>query len=1486
MSSNIDGSAGKQGASNFLIDSSYFLFSNLIVQPVQLIGSVTVAPLINEVFVDNALASLVTIKSADNLQEYKNVLTKKSSAYMAQHQHDEKLLPFFCTWFHEAASAWIKVIGRKAVARIISDGVGETEAIPKVISQLVQEIRGDFNFTACNDHYDPFCSHVKLSLLNLVNVNSNLEENSFLFWHVDYRFKQCQVKDNIAEIGFPKFTDLHTSAMAEILKKSEELYEFYDGKRTKFGFTFDDVIKPGLLLPSSAHGCCIGDDETLETFTTFFSCVISYLDLIDPDLNVADDDGNWMGQCGKIDLDASLLNTSALPTKYLVTSYILANRNISGLPFPVHATRAERAEAEQIIVSALSVMPSATCGERTSLLSIGEGGRSLLVKHGVDTNKPSPSSYLASCGGSADWPHNRSVYCVDNSQVLWVNKEDHLKVDLKDPTGDLGALLGRYSKLMSAIEANLNALGHQFACCQQFGYHTVNPANLGCGMSVGGFIKAPFLVQNEGMLREACKSMGLSYSIIELNKNLIIDITPKYSFGFSEVELIQILHDGLKVLIEIERCFETRDLNFVQCKEQLQKLLAALPTDFDSSKYDLSTAPFTRGHVKTFGKVARKWSVPAYDQSHSSLVAANLSQDLFRSMVAKWPETLSTFSLSDAVKVSYEIPDAKVGIYLSGAEAYKACGPLLVPLLKELHGFNCMKDTHVTSFSICDIIGADMVDQDYLDCFSISCLRNIAGMPMLPAIDRKSRRIVESIISTILGTINNNSGIKLMKGQYERLANMSSDKIVALRRESDVCFVKPALGSEADVAGYGRDWPDARGVFCSSDKNLLVLVNQEEHVKVVLSSRGSGVHVLNTIKDWDATMRLLDDMLALVGHSMCHSSRLGFLTSSLNELGTGLKVEATLRLPLLTQLPEMLEEICRDEDIICTIANESRGTWKLTNKLYLGFTESKIFQTVIDCMLTLVKVEKDIEVYGIESYVVKLSGKNAMPALVSAFALSVQPQATPAAKVGSPAPPTVVTTVEVSADEKLLAAQLAQDVHHGRMENDNIYVMVKKRQSIIELADSFKKKEDEKVAARSNLEGIIRRKSVKLTASLEKQALREASEREQAERERAERERAERSPTKSIGRLMKKAAMVVTNTASADSEDGNGSAIDGSGGQCEKFLLKKKETVASKPVAQDEGDDEEVVRNYKSPTKIFEETTAKYKQNLTEVLLPLVTSRDSDADSPNASLRKGGSGEDGAEQVEEEVARQYTPAAKELLGETSIVAKGLKTSLKEAATKARKRLSETSSTVSQEIELRRKGIDRVVSVTNEVIAASKVAFSAPLSADVEEDFLQITNEMDLEALERIYKKRFPRIQFGVNKVVRDLAPPGSFELIVKTVGCSTSSPFEGVMADKKMFTERNYIKRFVWIDHLSHSLHWAKKSSKAEEHKAIDFYFIKTIRPTKDPPRKFKDEVFFTIDLKNGKSIEIALDMSISKEAKVDWMKSMVYFMNKNKVLA
>ena len=39
-------------------------------------------------------------------------------------------------------------------------------------------------------------------------------------------------------------------------------------------------------------------------------------------------------------------------------------------------------------------------------------------------------------------------------------------------------------------------------------------------------------------------------------------------------------------------------------------------------------------------------------------------------------------------------------------------------------------------------------------------------------------------------------------------------------------------------AGMARDWPDARGIWHNKDKNFLVWVNEEDHLRVISMQKG------------------------------------------------------------------------------------------------------------------------------------------------------------------------------------------------------------------------------------------------------------------------------------------------------------------------------------------------------------------------------------------------------------------------------------------------------------------------------------------------------------------------------------------------------------------------------------------------------------------------------------------------------------------------
>merc|ERR1712032_187925 len=99
-------------------------------------------------------------------------------------------------------------------------------------------------------------------------------------------------------------------------------------------------------------------------------------------------------------------------------------------------------------------------------------------------------------------------------------------------------------------------------------------------------------------------------------------------------------------------------------------------------------------------------------------------------------------------------------------------------------------------------------------------------------------------------------------------------------------------------SGYGRDWPDARGVFVSKTQKFVAWINDVDHIRMAVMQSGSGLrrafeHLCHVHSSLQATLEAF-------GHCFAWSSHLGFLTSCPSNLGTSLLASTVVRIPLLS----------------------------------------------------------------------------------------------------------------------------------------------------------------------------------------------------------------------------------------------------------------------------------------------------------------------------------------------------------------------------------------------------------------------------------------------------------------------------------------------------------------------------------------------------------------------------------------------------------
>ena len=907
-------------------------------------------------------------------EEYQQLLETKANLYSGMLNLNSYCHPLLCKWIHESSFCW-KMNVIPYTDNIIINKINEKNI---TILKLIYELYRQYN------DIDIEALYTSLPL-----NNNNLQEELFYKWYIEHNIKLFCVADHSKSSGYPLFSDKHKSGMSLVLKNIPYLYELYQKQETSTSYTFEKLIQCGIDIPSITVGCAAGDDETYHKFKNFFIALIVQMNLINPENIIKGN--NWVGHNGKYDLNCRhIINPGSFDTKYILASWIKGTRNIASIPFPAHCNRLERRFVELIISNALKLLPKSLDGIYVSIGSMTKDDEKLLLDNRIAFPKPPPNCMLSASGGTNDWPLGRGVFLDSNKPYLmWINNEDHIRIDVKDSTGDLYNLFQTYCTFMNELETILLHDGHKFMKDSMFGYHATCPSNSGCGMHIGTFLKLPLLIKKgEEKLVALCSRLGLNCQIRKVQNVDICELSNMFMYGYSEVEIVQTMINGISILIDLEKCLESKD------KPTFMQYIKDVPLVFTGPCIPADTfIPTTNNDYIISTKVDhRDDEMPLYTDQHKSLVAKYLNDTIFFNILNKrYPKnSLSTkYTLSDAFRVSWEIPDTKVGLHLGTEDCLEHFRPLLLPILRDLHGFDLSKQLQVNDLDVNCIVGWEKIDQEYIISGSMTTSRNIKGFPMMTAIDRENRRKIENILKLVLCKLSsqfNNS--PLYGGVYHSIAEESMDNFKDNKRISSLIEC-PLPGSKADIAGITRDWPDARGIYTNEieiSKNIIIGINLEDHFKILcttvdddksitttttsttttesnetIDSGVSNNKLLNMFQLWNSTMGSIESLLQITGYRIMQNAHFGYITSCPSILGTGLLIEIIIKLEYLSKSSKLILKTCSREHILVTEAFEiGEYYWKLSNKDYLGRSERQILQNMIDCIGALIILDKDL----------------------------------------------------------------------------------------------------------------------------------------------------------------------------------------------------------------------------------------------------------------------------------------------------------------------------------------------------------------------------------------------------------------------------------------------------------------------------------------------------------------------------------------------
>uniref|UniRef100_A0A4W5RSP4 creatine kinase n=1 Tax=Hucho hucho TaxID=62062 RepID=A0A4W5RSP4_9TELE len=324
------------------------------------------------------------------------------------------------------------------------------------------------------------------------------------------------------EEEYPDLTK-HNNHMAKVLTK--DMYAKLRDKQTPSGFTLDDVIQTGVDNPGHPFimtvGCVAGDEESYEVFK----------DLLDP---IISDRHSGYKPTDKHKTDLNFENLKGgddLDPNYVLSSRVRTGRSIKGYTLPPHNSRGERRAVERLSVEALDTLDGEFKGKYYPLNKMTDAEQEQLIADHFLFDKP-VSPLLLGAGMARDWPDARGIWHNDaKSFLVWVNEEDHLRVISMEKGGNMKEVFRRFCVGLKRVQRQRQHL----------------------------HVKLPKLSTHAkfeeilGRLRLQKRGTG---GVDTASVGGVFDISNADRLGSSEVDQVQMVVDGVKLMVEMEKKLE------------------------------------------------------------------------------------------------------------------------------------------------------------------------------------------------------------------------------------------------------------------------------------------------------------------------------------------------------------------------------------------------------------------------------------------------------------------------------------------------------------------------------------------------------------------------------------------------------------------------------------------------------------------------------------------------------------------------------------------------------------------------------------------------------------------------------------------------------------------------------------------------------------------------------------------------------------------
>ena len=268
------------------------------------------------------------------------------------------------------------------------------------------------------------------------------------------------------------------------------------------------------------------------------------------------------------------------------------------------------------------------------------------------------------------------------------------------------------------------------------------------------------------------------------------------------------------------------------------------------------------------------------------------------------------------IKSGLDNQDSNMGCYAMNPEDYDLFKPFFKKVLAEYHKVS-EEAVHVNNWNLDGIEGLpeegklNLENLGFRDPLSMRVRvgRNLLDFPLPGAMTKNDRVNMEKKMCTAFEKLismpefggNYNS---LTPGHPNHISQKDYQKLV----DEHLMFKDMSVDPYLNSAGISNDWPHGRGCYVSKDREFIIWVGEEDHLRIMCMKKG---YMLNDI--FDRLKQSLDVIDGIDGLKFAISPDYGVVTSCPTNLGTGMRASVHVGLPKLCAdgTEKKAKEICK-----------------------------------------------------------------------------------------------------------------------------------------------------------------------------------------------------------------------------------------------------------------------------------------------------------------------------------------------------------------------------------------------------------------------------------------------------------------------------------------------------------------------------------------------------------------------------------------------